>query len=99
MKKLLAIFVLMVSMGSLVGCQQKQPNIIVVKVEKDFNEYDYAIGEILTRNRSIGNKGYKYTIELEEQTGEVYSDKLFSVGEKVLVIEYEEGKAILIDLD
>ncbi len=99
MKKLLAVLVLMVNMVALVGCQQKQPEIIVVKVEKDFNEYDYAIGKILTRNRSIGNKGYKYTIELEDQTGEVYSDGLFSIGEKVLIIEYEEDKVILIDLD
>ena len=99
MKKLLAVLVLMVSMGALVGCQQKQPEIIVVKVEKDFNEYDYMIGEVLTRNRRIANKDYKYTIELDGQTGEVYSDGLFSIGEKVLVIEYEEGKAILIDLD
>lgn len=98
MKKILAVLVLMVSAVSLIGCQ-KQPDIVVVKIEKDFNEYDYAIGKILTRNKSIGEKGYIYTIELENETGEVYSDKLFSKGEKVLIIEYEEDKVILIDLD
>lgn len=53
----------------------------------------------LVRNKSIGKKGYIYTIELENETGEVYSDKLFSIDEKVLIIEYEENKVILIDLD
>ena len=99
MNKLLVVLVLMVSMGALVGCQQKQPDIIVVKVEKDFNEYDYAIGKILTRNIRVANKDYKYTVELENETGEVYSDQLFSIGEKVLIIEYAEDKVILIDLD
>lgn len=99
MKKILTILILMVSTLALIGCQQKEPNIIVVKVEKDFNEYDYAIGKILTRNVSIGKKGYIYTVELENETGEVYSDELFSVNEKVLIIEYEEDKVILIDLD
>lgn len=100
MRKLLAVLVLMVSMVLLVGCQAKQPDILVIEVDKEFQDYDYMVGEILTRNISIPNKGYKYTIELEDgQTGEVYSDELFSIGEKVLVIEYDEGKAILIDLD
>lgn len=99
MKKLLVVLVLMISLILLGGCQAKQPNIIVVEVEKDFNEYDYIVGEVLTRNISIQTKGFKYTLKLENgEIGEVYSEELFSIGENVLVIEYEEGKLILIDL-
>lgn len=99
MKKLLAILVLMVSMVLLVGCQAKEPDILVIEVDKDFQDYDYAIGEVIDRKYSFVNKTYTYTIRLENgEIGEVVSSKLFSLLERVLVIEYEENNVILVDL-
>ena len=96
MKKLLVLIVLVALIG-LSGCH-KQPDIIVVEVDKDFQDYDYAVGEVVNRTYSYVNKTYTYTIEIDGEIGEVESKDLFSLGEKVLVIEYEENKAILIDL-
>ena len=95
MKKLLIALVVLLGIS---GCQ-KQPDILVVEVDKDFQDYDYAIGEVTYRSYSFVNKQYTYTIELENgEIGKVESKDLFSLGEKVLVIEYEENKVILVDL-
>lgn len=97
MKKLLVLIALVVLLG-LSGCH-KQPDIIVVEVDKDFQDYDYTIGEVVNRTYSFVNKTYTYTIRLENsEIGEVKTKDLFSIGEKVLVIEYDDNKIILVDL-
>ena len=90
MKKLLIIF-LSVVMLSLVGCANTTSD------EEILQQYDFVIGTIKERNNV--DDSYTYAIEVKNEIGLIKSNKLFSVGDIVLLVEVQENKTILIDLD
>lgn len=57
----------------------------------------FGLGTVKERIRN--DNGYHYVIEIGDQIGLFESEDLFSVGEFVLVVEIEEGKSLLVDLD
>jgi hypothetical protein len=91
MKKLLLIIFLSVVTIFLVGCANTTSD------EEILQQYDFVLGTIQERNSA--DDGYTYTIEIENEIGLIKSNKLFSVGDIVLLVEVQENKSILIDLD
>jgi uncharacterized lipoprotein NlpE involved in copper resistance len=91
MKKLLLIIFLSVVTLFLVGCANKTSD------EEILQQYDFVLGTIKERNNA--DDGYTYTIEIENEISLIKSNKLFSVGDIVLLVEVQENKSILIDLD
>lgn len=61
-----------------------------------FEDYQYGIAKVVSR-LNYGDY-YAYVVEIQEALLTVYSQKLFSVGEDILIIEYNEGQIILVDL-
>lgn len=90
MKKLLIIFLIIVTLF-LVSCANTTSD------EEILQQYDFCLGTIKERNNV--DDGYIYAIEVKNEIGLIKSNKLFSVGDIVLLVEYEENKSLLIDLD
>jgi hypothetical protein len=65
--------------------------------EEILQQYDFVIGTIKERNNV--DDGYTYAVEIKNEIGLIKSNKLFSVGDVVLLVEVQENKSILIDLD
>lgn len=91
MKKLLLIIFLSIVTLFLVGCTNTTND------EELLQQYDFVIGIIKERNNV--DDGYTYAVEIKNEIGLIKSNKLFSVGDTVLLVEVQENKSILIDLD
>lgn len=91
MKKLLLIIFLSIVTLFLVGCTNTTND------EELLQQYDFVIGTI--KERSNADDGYTYAVEIKNEIGLIKSNKLFSVGDTVLLVEVQENKSILIDLD
>lgn len=91
MKKLLLILFLGVATLFLVGCANTTSD------EELLQQYDFVLGTIQERN-SVDDS-YTYAIEIKNEIVLIKSNKLFSVGDIVLLVEVQENKSILIDLD
>lgn len=92
MKKLLLLILFLgVATLFLVGCASTTND------EEILQQYDFVLGTIQERN-SVDD-GFIYTIEIKNEISLIKSNKLFSVGDIVLLVEVQENKSILIDLD
>ncbi len=91
MKKLLLIIFLSAVTLFLVGCANTTSD------EEILQQYDFCLGTI--KERSNTDDGYTYAVEVKNEIGLIKSNKLFSIGDIVLLVEYEENKSIIIDLD
>ncbi len=91
MKKLLLIIFLSIVTLFLVGCASTTND------EEILQQYDFVLGTIKERNNV--DDGYTYAVEIKNEIGLIKSNKLFSVGDTVLLVEVQENKSILIDLD
>lgn len=71
--------------------------VLVTSDEELLQQYDFVLGTIQERN-SVDD-GYTYAVEIKNEIIFIKSNKLFSVGDTVLLVEVQENKSILIDLD
>lgn len=111
MKKLLVLFIGFITLFILSGCDAADKGDFMytyggddgwfpyyqLDSSNDLANYDYALG--IVRDRFRYEEGYIYTISINEEEGDIYSENLFSIDEQVLVIEINEGNSVLIDLD
>lgn len=91
MKKLLLIIFLSIVTLFLVGCTN------ITTDEEILQQYDFVLGTIKERNNV--DDGYTYAVEIKNEIIFIKSNKLFSVWDTVLLVEVQENKTILIDLD
>jgi len=91
MKKFLLIIFLIIATLFLVGCASTTND------EEILQQYDFVLGTIQERN-SVDD-GYTYAVEIKNEIIFIKSNKLFSVGDTVLLVEVQENESILIDLD
>lgn len=98
MKKLLLIIFLSVVTLFLVGCNDKKGEPIKIGDDEEIlQQYDFRLGKIIERRKL--NDGFTYAIEIKNDIIFIKSNKLFSVWDTVLLVEVQENKTILIDLD
>ena len=71
--------------------------LLVTSDEEILQQYDFVLGTIQERNNV--DDGFIYAIEIKNEIGLIKSNKLFSVGDTVLLVEVQENKSFLIDLD
>lgn len=67
--------------------------------ESDFSYLeDYNYGLVVITEVKREDKGWIYKVEIDDASGYIYSDNLFSVDETALIIEINQDKRILIKL-
>jgi len=99
MKKLLLTIFLSIVTLFLVGCVSttNDEELLQQNDEEILQQYDFVLGTIQERN-SVDD-GYTYAVEIKNEIIFIKSNKLFSVGDTVLLVEVQENKSILVDLD
>ena len=74
---------------------------IVEKQEPFFEDYDFYLLVVVSRERTKTDFVWKYGLQMlddNSNTAYVDSDKLFSIGEHIVAIELNDNSVILIDL-